>query len=161
MGSADDLRRKHGSRDGTCVVQRCRKRKCSISGFGPHSVIIECDACDAFSSEERRPDYIVFVRGDSENDHMWLVVELKGGLDDADKVVEQIQAGAATVEGHELFQINTPRSRTLIAVVLFDGNSRVAEHQRINAVPVMFYNRPFRVRALRCKPGLTLSELIG
>lgn len=160
MGNLEDLRDRHTSDGVTCIVKHCRVRRCSLGLGATRSVCIACDRCDAFSTEARRPDLIVLSEETRGGPHTWLVVEVKGGFDDPSLIAGQLQAGATSIEQHALFRLVSSPSHHLVPLVLFDGRSHAADFAALGRKRVRFYSKQYPIRALRCRSGLRVNDVV-
>jgi hypothetical protein len=141
-------------------VDRCRKRSCTIIVPPINTVIIDCDRCDAFQQDERRPDFIVFYDDISNHRQWWLIVEIKGRLKSAKNVLQQLESGASVIEHHRLYHLPQVRSRYLIPLTLFDGQTRAEDFTLYDRKRIRFFGENYPAIAMRCRPGLRLQDLI-
>ncbi len=125
-----------------CLATRLRKEGCSAQP-PPSSVCIDCDSCPVFPEQSTRPDYVVLAA--TPEGEVWHVVEMKGRVSSASRVVQQLQAGASIIEESPPFAVSLDAD--LSPTVLHDGGLRVADFQ---SKAVRFRGTPKRIRWLRC-----------
>ena len=160
MASCDELRAKHSSHDSRCIVPRCGQRACTVIVPRHQSMVVKCDECDAFQQDEQRPDFIIFWDDIQNHRHVWLILEIKGGVKSGRTMFQQAERGASVVEHHPLFSVPQPRTRFLVPLILFDGKSRAASFTENQRKSVLFFGTKYPVAMLRCRPDLTLLHLL-
>ena len=154
------LAEKHTERGSTCIVERLRFRDCSVALPRRCAICFSCDRCDAFPDHDNRPDFIAYYDDRGQVADVWLVVEIKGRTDSITEIVAQLKAGATTIQNHELYRLNSPRTRRLVAVVLFHGKNRAADYDVLRKQKINFSGKNYPIRAMRCRPGITLQSLL-
>jgi hypothetical protein len=121
-------------------------------------ICVDCDACRAFPEGVRRPDFIALhLRSSSPTEGWWLVVEMKSRPQGPREIVEQLQAGASTIETQDQFAI-AQSPRRLLPVVLRTRGMHVADLQIINRSRVSFRGKRHVIKSARC--GVALRTLL-
>ena len=126
--------------DGAVSKHSCRLK---IDGL---QIAMDCDDCRAFGKESTKPDIIGVQRCDSPNDNRWLVVEIKGVMDNDAR--EQVEAGLQKIAQHDLFRVDIKRARVCFAFTQRDLR-RTADRSRLRK-PLKFRGTSVPVLVTRC-----------
>ena len=116
--------------------QDCRLR---ISGL---CFAIDCDNCNAFPKDQRRPDLVVLREVDDAA--QWLVVEIKSTMRMYAR--QQVEAGLKTLANDPLFSELADRGP--LAILAFT-RLRTAGLDRLRQ-PLRIQGRPVPIRVVRC-----------
>jgi hypothetical protein len=155
-----ELRANHSAGGLTCIVPRCSTRNCTVVLPRRGAVCIKCDLCDALPDSENRPDFIAYFDDAGSKRDVWLVVEVKGRLDDINHIQRQLQAGADAIQYHELYRLEPARTRRLIPVVLFDGHARSSDCTVLGSRRIRAFEVKFPIVYRRCRNPVSLVDLI-
>jgi hypothetical protein len=121
---------------------------------------VDCDKCDAFSGENtlKKPDFILLSIVGTTSHSTWLVVEMKTRAGHVASIVEQLQAGADTIQNNVKFAFAESPPR-IVPVLLHERGIHTADVQVLNRKRIQFAGKPWPIRARRC--GVDLATLIG
>ena len=139
----------------TCLVNRCRKKSCSISlrEMPAARLVIDCDHRDAPLDRNRRHcDYLFFA--DATDGADWIIpMELKSGQVKVGTVVHQLQAGTRTVEAL------VPQNKEVrIRPTAVHKGIHSQQRKQLKRRPVHFRGRSVIVRLLPC--GARLVQVL-
>ncbi|MCQ3808704.1 MAG: hypothetical protein KTV16_15760 [Acidimicrobiia bacterium] len=105
-------------------------------------LVIECDKCEAFPKDQRRPDLLVFRVANDEA--QWIVVEIKTTVQP--KARRQIEAGLQVLADSPLFQ--ELAGRLPLAIIAY-SRRRVTDLDKYRQ-PIRVLGQVVPVRVVRC-----------
>ncbi len=147
-----ELRALHGSCSPSCITSRCRAEGIALRLPEQGALCISCDDCTCFlkGEGERKPDFIVLYCPSEAPSSLWFIIEMKGRVSDAGRVVSQIQAGAVVVQTSPCFRV-TGQSRILVPIVVHGRSVRDSDFSRKR---INFFGRRFEIFFKRSGDGL-------
>ena len=160
MSCIDELIQVHSRYCPSCREFSIRAGGHNIAVPSEHAVAFRCDNCKVYTGEDVRPDFIAFFEHSSHQKHYWAVIESKGRIGKTSEIVRQLQSGADTIEGSDMFRLNNRVNDALVPIVLFTGKTRSADFVILRQNRIRFRSHKYGIAAYRCKPGLSLSDLL-
>ena len=137
-----------------CVVNRCRKGRCTVSlrNAPEPRVLIDLDHREApVGQNDKRCDYI-FIGG---SDKVWVApMELKSGKPEASEIAPQLQAGADVADGI------VPRGAKVEfrPLAIYGGSApRDTRVFRNSAYLIRFRSQSFEIKLRKCRTPLALA----
>jgi hypothetical protein len=106
----------------------------------------------------KKPDFVLLSIVENASDSTWLVVEMKTRAGHVSSIVEQLQAGADTIQDNIKFAFAESPPR-IVPVLLHERGIHTADVQVLNRQRIQFAGKPWAIRTRRC--GVDLSTLIS
>ncbi|MDQ3838466.1 MAG: hypothetical protein M3297_04270 [Thermoproteota archaeon] len=133
----------HESCQPACITSQCKRGQCLLVLPSQGVLSIDCDKCGSFPRGKKKPDFIVLYERGGSSIPIWNIVEMKKSVGHLGRIIEQLQAGADTIQNHPAFEISSP-SQQLVPLLLHDRHIRTADlaRRRItfrgSSVPVIY-----------------------
>ena len=154
QGLNDTLEQFRGACGESWIVPRCRRPTCTLPFSSDGAICIDCDSCDAFSTEERRPDFVLLAIGRDTDSLVWVIVEMKRKGDNASSIVQQLESGARKVQAHRSFKVAPPPATLLPLILTERGGVHTADFAVLRKRGIRYLGKSYPIVTKRCGTAL-------